>query len=174
MDSNTNDSGRRTFIQGMAAMVGGFASLSSCAPGAQPAALGGGTVAPGGGVSLDGAFSLLGTGRPLPPPPVGGLVDRSAMAFGGDLLRAGGGGAVGRFHAQPLGRSGGGGMELLLLEFADGALYAAGPGGGSRDLRSYAVLGGTGSLAGARGTFTTREIPGPSGLTLEFSGTLTS
>jgi hypothetical protein len=154
----------------MAAVVGGFAALSGCGPepltgpgagtpGATP--LGTGAVGPG------ADFSLLGEGRPLVRAPVGGVVDRSAAGFGGGLRDGGTGAAVGRFQAQALGP---GGMELLQLELAEGALYAAGPSGGSRHERSYAVLGGTGKLAGVRGTLTTRETG--DGGTLEFSGTL--
>lgn len=170
MASNSNGSDRRAFIQGLAAVVGGLAGASACAPQGAPGA--GGGLSPGAGLPTgSGSFSLLGNGRRLAPVPLGGVIDPAAMGFGGPLVDPATGQEVGRFTTQALG--GRGGLELLQLELPDGALYGAGPAGGSRDQRSYAILGGTGRFGGARGTFTTRELAGGgSGRTLEFSGTL--
>jgi len=163
MESSSGSS-RRTLLQHTAALLGGVVGVAACGQaGAQqpPAGSGGLAAAAVGGTGM----TLVGTGRILVPAPVDGVVDTGAVAFGGDLLDAATGLQVGSFCAQALGRAGflggpAGGLEIQGLQFAGGALYAVGPAGGDRTERSYAVLGGTGRFAGARGTCVVREAPG--------------
>jgi hypothetical protein len=164
MESSTGEPSRRTVLQHTAALLGGVVGAAACGQAGtqQPAAgANGPAAAPVGGATM----TLVGTGRTLVPPPVDGVVDTGAIAFGGDLLDAATGLEVGSFYAQALGRSGfpGGsavGLEIQSLQLAGGALYAVGPAGSDRTERSYAVLGGTGRFTGARGTCVVREAPG--------------
>jgi len=156
--SPPGSSSRRTLLMQTAVVLGGAVGLTACGQ-ASAAASGGSTLATGNG------WTLLGSGRTLAPAPVDGVVDTSAIAFGGVLMDAASGVEVGRFCAQALGRAGfpsgaAGGVEIQSLQLADGALYAVGPAGGDRSERSYAVLGGTGRFTGARGTCVVREAPG--------------
>ena len=164
---------RRTLLKQTAVVLGGAVGLAACGQAAAAAA--GGAASTGSPSTTTGSapapartgngWTLLGSGRTLAPAPVDGVVDTTALAFGGPLMDAASGVEVGRFCAQALGRGGfpsgaAGGVEIQSLQLADGALYAVGPAGGDRTERSYAVLGGTGRFTGARGTCVVREAPG--------------
>src|SRR5215472_12629296 len=159
--SPPGSSSRRTLLMQTAVVLGGAVGLAAC--GQASAAAAGGPASTGSPATGNG-WTLLGSGRTLAPAPVDGVVDTTAIAFGGVLMDAASGVEVGRFCAQPLGRAGfpsgaSGGVEIQSLQLADGALYAVGPAGGDRSERSYAVLGGTGRFTGARGTCVVREAP---------------
>jgi hypothetical protein len=159
--SPPGSSSRRTLLMQTAVVLGGAVGLAACGQ----AAASGGPASTGSTAATGNAWTLLGSGRILAPAPVDGVVDTSAIAFGGALMDASTGAEVGRFCAQTLGRAGfpsgaAGGVEIQSLQLADGALYAVGPAGSDRTERSYAVLGGTGRFTGARGTCTVREAPG--------------
>ena len=160
--SPPGSSSRRTLLMQTAVVLGGAVGLAAC--GQASAAAAGGPASTGSTATGNG-WTLLGSGRTLAPAPVDGVVDTTAIAFGGVLMDASSGVEVGRFCAQALGRSGfpsgaSGGVEIQSLQLADGALYAVGPAGSDRSERSYAVLGGTGRFTGARGTCVVQEVPG--------------
>jgi hypothetical protein len=161
--SPPGSSSRRTLLMQTAIVLGGAVGVAAC--GQASAAGSGGPALTGSTAATGNAWTLLGSGRTLAPAPVDGVVDTTAIAFGGVLMDAASGVEVGRFCAQALGRAGfpsgaGGGVEIQSLQLVDGALYAVGPAGSDRTERSYAVLGGTGRFTGARGTCVVREMPG--------------
>jgi hypothetical protein len=161
--SPPGSSSRRTLLMQTAIVLGGAVGAAAC--GQASAAAPSGPASTRSTAGTGNAWTLLGSGRTLAPAPVDGVVDTTAIAFGGVLMDAASGVEVGRFCAQALGRAGfpsgaAGGVEIQSLQLMDGALYAVGPAGGDRTERSYAVLGGTGRFTGARGTCVVREAPG--------------
>ena len=85
-----------------------------------------------------------------------------------DLLDAPDGRVVGEFVATALGAEaafgalgpGTAGLEMQSFRIADDTLFGIGAGGARGRERAYAVLGGTGRFAGARGTCVERELSG--------------
>jgi len=84
----------------------------------------------------------------------------------GDLHRAPDGEKVGEFHAAlftlgppgQVGPAGAGSLELHTLNLADGSIVAAGTGSPDTDRAdTFAIVGGTGRYAGARGTCVARQ-----------------
>ena len=85
-----------------------------------------------------------------------------------ELLDAPDGRSVGEFVATALGAEasfgaigpGACGLEMQSFRIGDDALFGIGAGGAHGRERAYAVLGGTGRFAGARGTCLEREVSG--------------
>ncbi len=136
---------------------------------------------PGGPTTL----TLHGRHRPTPPRgPLGGRSGGGRIASYGDLLDGPDGSPVGEFYANGLGLETAFGpavpavscVEFQTFQLADGALFGVGAAGGAGAQRTWAVLGGTGRFAGARGTYVEREVSvGPAGRgAVEFILTLTA
>jgi hypothetical protein len=76
------------------------------------------------------------------------------------------GSPVGEFYANGLGAVAAlgsaaaavSGVEFQTFQLPDGALFGVGAAGGSGGERTWAILGGTGRFAGARGTYVEREV----------------
>jgi len=91
---------------------------------------------------------------------------------------------VGEFYANGLGLETAFGpsvpavscVEFQTFQLPDGVLFGVGAGGGAGAQRTWAVLGGTGRFAGARGTYVEREVSvAPAGRgAVEFILTLTA
>ena len=85
-----------------------------------------------------------------------------------DLLDTPDGRVVGEFVATALGAEasfgaigpGRSGLEMQSFRIADDSLFGIGACGARGSERAYAVLGGTGRFAGARGTCVERELSG--------------
>jgi hypothetical protein len=92
----------------------------------------------------------------LAPAPTDAELDPGAVAFGGAMLDPVSGAAVGSFRAQAA-EAFGAGLELQTLNLPEGTLFALGPKSGGRS-GSYAIVGGTGGFAGARGTCAVRPL----------------
>jgi hypothetical protein len=154
--SGSAASARRTFLQRMAAVLGGVAGVAACssAAGGPAVSTAQGTPPPTAGSS--GPLLLRGAGRPLAAAPVGGAVGTGPLGVRGQLTYASTGAVAGRFRSQALDPSSPGGLEIQHLELGEGSLYAVGARRGTP--RAYAVLGGTGRYAGARGTLEIREL----------------
>lgn len=83
-----------------------------------------------------------------------------------DLLDASEGAVVGEFVATALGAEASfgvlgaslSGLEMQTFRMGDDTLFAIGMSSGRDAARAYALLGGTGRFAGARGTCLEREI----------------
>src|SRR5206468_3799858 len=67
-------------------------------------------------------------------------------------------------------------VEFQTFQLPDGVLFGVGAGGGAGAQRTWAVLGGTGRFAGARGSYVEREVSvAPAGRgAVEFILTLTA
>jgi len=158
METGSGGSPRRVFIQGAAALLGGMAGVAACGQaGSGPPPPETAPLPP-----PTGTWTLLGSGRVLASAPWDGVVDADSVAFGGEILEPASGGALGSFRFQALGPAGaalglGDGLELQSLHLAEGAIYAVAVAAGDRADRSYAVLGGTGRYAGARGACRVHE-----------------
>jgi hypothetical protein len=153
-DCGSGGSGRRSFLQTTAGLVGGAAALAACGPGASavpaaPDAPPAGTIRPGGRV-------LLASGRVIAPAPTDAELDPAAIAFGGPLLDPKSGDAVGSFRAQAA-ENLGAGSELQTLKLPEGTLFAVGERSGGRS-GTYAIVGGTDAFVGARGTCVVRPL----------------
>jgi hypothetical protein len=90
--------------------------------------------------------------------PVGRLVDAD-------------GAGLGVFEASVL-PTGGAGLHLHRLEFADGTVNAVGP--ATLGDATYAVIGGTGRFSGASGSYHLEQRPAPSGGTARFTLDITT
>ena len=112
--SPPGSSSRRTLLMQTAIVLGGAVGVAAC--GQASAAGSGGPASTGSRAATGNAWTLLGSGRTLAPAPVDGVVDTSAIAFGGVLMDDARGVEMGRFCAQPLGRAGfpGGAGDHLL------------------------------------------------------------
>jgi len=134
---------------------------------------------PGGPTTL----TLYGRHRPTPPRgPLGGRAGGGRLAGYGDLLDGPDGRPVGEFYANgfcvdtafgpaPAVSS----LEFQTFRLSDGALFGVGAAEAAGE-RTWAVLGGTGRFAGARGTCVEREVSvAPAGRgAVEFILTLTA
>ena len=86
-----------------------------------------------------------------------------------ELLDAPDGRSVGEFVATALAAEASFGvaaasaapLEMLTFRVGDDALFGIGAGGGRGGARAFALVGGTGRFAGARGTALERELGGP-------------
>ncbi|MFT3914580.1 MAG: hypothetical protein QM704_10815 [Anaeromyxobacteraceae bacterium] len=145
--SDPGGSDRRSFLQGVAVALGGFA-VTSCA-GASPGATGA-SHPTGPGASA----SFLASAHLSAPPPVDGVPVTTLGASSGSLVDARTGAGAGSFRAQPLDPSDRAGLFIHQLTLTGGALYAVGPESGPE----CAVLGGTGAYAGVRGTLLVTEL----------------
>ena len=136
---------------------------------------------PGGPTTL----TLYGRHRPTPPRgPLGGRAGGGRLAGYGDLLDGPDGRPVGEFYANGFGPEtafepavpAAWSVELQTFQLPDGALFGVGAAGGAGGPRTWAVLGGTGRFAGARGTYVEREVSvAPAGRgAVEFILTLTA
>ncbi len=165
---------RRTLLQRAAAAAGGALALvagrrasAHDEPSAQL------TTVPGGR-----ELRLFGRGSPAgaPGPAPGGawVVRRCA------LLDAPDGRSIGEFVATSLAAAASFGaaaaaaapLEMQTFRLGDDTLCGIGAGGGRDGERAYALIGGTGRFAGARGTVLEREHRGGAGRGLEFVVTL--
>jgi len=111
-------------------------------------------------------LTLYGRRRPAPPrsphAPSGG----GRISSYGELLDAPGGSPVGEFFANGLGVDAAlgsaapavSGVEFQTFQLPDGALFGVGASAGAGGERTWAILGGTGRFAGARGTYVEREV----------------
>jgi hypothetical protein len=108
-------------------------------------------------------------GRRRPTPARGALngkANAGRTMRSGDLLDGPDGSLVGEFHANgfcletalglpaPAVSS----LEFQTFQLSDGTLFGVGAPGGAGSERTWAVLGGTGRFAGARGTYVERDL----------------
>jgi hypothetical protein len=113
-----------------------------------------------------------------------GKANVGQMTRYGDLLDGPDGSPVGEFHANGfcletalgLPAPSVSSLEFQTFQLNDGTLFGVGAPGGAGSERTWAVLGGTGRFAGARGTYVERETSvAPVGRgTVEFILTLTA
>ncbi|MFO0584670.1 MAG: hypothetical protein U0229_20555 [Anaeromyxobacter sp.] len=147
--SDPGGSDRRSFLQGVAVALGGFA-VTSCAPAGASSSTSTGGQHPGG---ASGA-TFLASAHVSAPPPVDGVPVTTLGALSGVLTDAKTGAGAGSFRAQPLDPSDRAGLFIHQLKLTGGSLYAVGPEAGPE----CAVLGGTGAYAGVRGTLLVTEL----------------
>ncbi len=116
-----------------------------------------------------GPTTLTLHGRRRPTPPRGALTGKAnagRMMRYGDLLDGPDGSLVGEFHANNfcletalgLPAPSVSSLEFQTFQLPDGTLFGAGASSGAGSERTWAVLGGTGRFAGARGTYVEREV----------------
>jgi hypothetical protein len=135
----------------------------------------GGAAAIGAGTSGSGRLPRVIHGadwrltRPGVPAGTQPPVDASVLPTGRlvDLDGAG----LGVFEASAL-PTGGAGLHLHRLEFADGTVNAVGP--ATLGDATYAVIGGTGRFAGASGSYHLEQRPAPSGGTARLTLDITT
>ena len=129
--------------------------------------------APAGAAESGGPQQLTLYGRDWhsysPVRPAGVLPSRGdRLLASGDLHLAPDGEKIGEFHAAAftlappgqVGPSGAGSLELHTLQLDDGSIVAAGVASPDTDLEDvFAIIGGPGRYAGARGTYVARQRP---------------
>lgn len=161
---------RRTLLRRGLMWVGGAVGLSAVRPA--------GTSAETAGAGR--TLVLRGRRRPVARPGSGAPAG-SLHAAAGELLDESGAPA-GAFHSYRLGSdgpfgpgTGGAGLELQVLQLADGLLFGIVAGGSGLE-RTHAVVGGTGRFAKACGSYLEREVSsGPAGRgAVEFVVSLTA
>jgi hypothetical protein len=112
-------------------------------------------------------LTLYGRRRPTPPrSPQGALTGGGRISSYGDLLDGPEGSPVGEFYANGLGLEAAfgsavpavSGVEFQTFQLPDGALFGVGAAGSTAGERTWAILGGTGRFAAARGTYVEREV----------------
>jgi hypothetical protein len=156
---------RRTFLKKLLLLLGGGAGLAAVAPAAP-----GGAVVPAGAqgppAAPESARTLALHGRWTPSTVFGAgqpSADRGVRR--GVILDGPGGEALGELYANTFAQPGPFGpispdsspLELQTLCLRDGTLFGLGaPVSGACEARAFAVLGGTGRFAGARGSYVER------------------
>jgi len=162
---------RRTLLQRGLMLAGGALGLSAVCP-----PQGRAETAP-----VGRTFVLRGRRRPIARLATGGAPGSAHSAAAGELVDESGK-QKGGFHSYRLGADGPfgpgtgvAGLELQVLQLADGMLFGIVAGGAALE-KAHAILGGTGRYAGACGSYVEREISsGPTGRgAVEFVVSLTA
>ena len=156
MNTPIPESGRRTVLKrGIFAAAAAAAAALAIRPGEQRPALA--TVPIGGGKTIE----LFGRGWHADTNKIPSKGDSYSVY--GELLTSPAGDKCGEFYAACLAidspfqvtGEGIGSLEIHTLVLAGGSIVAMGAGGGVE--RSFAIVGGTGKYAGARGSYTANQ-----------------